>query len=154
MKIVAFLQNQWFKNPARVEEAINARPEAERAAFRQRFATRALFMGCLTGQRLLKSLGSELCNQIYWENASRVMGDEASSSPPADHEHIRAVLAEQQPDLILAFGKTAIMALMEIAQDMWPENLLVAPHPAARGPEVITKLKHLATQITERLPEP
>lgn len=153
MKIVAFLQNQWFKNPAGVESAINHRPEEQRAAFRQRFAQRALFMGCLTGKRLLACLGSPLCNQIYWENASQEMSDHASASPPADHAHIRAVLQEQRPDLILAFGNTAIVALMELVPELWPDNLLTAPHPAARGPDVIAKLKELAREIEERLAE-
>lgn len=148
-RIVAFLQNQWYKNPARVEKMLAQIEDAgEREKRRQRFATRALFAGCLTGTRLLQALGSPLCNAIYWENASTEISDFASASPPANLDHMRAVLDQQNPELVIAFGKTASNAMLQLRA---PEAFIMGPHPAARGPETMAQLKRIAEEIHQRL---
>lgn len=148
MKIVAFLQNQWFREPKRVEEMLARFTDAaEQRKRRQMFARRALFMGCLTGRRLLECLGHDLCDTIHWENASTIIGDEASSSPPADLEHIKLVLEEQRADAVVAFGKTATLALVDLVPE---EDLILAPHPAARGNEVKTRLREVRSDLESR----
>jgi hypothetical protein len=147
-KIVAFLQNQWFKEPQRVLDAIARRPEETREAFRHQFLVRALFAGCHTGKRLEAAFGPVLCDEIYWEEISREMGDYAASVFPPNIEHIKAVLKAQDPAIVIAFGKIAGEALRPLApQSHW--LFLETPHPAARFPDTLVRLKSTADRVKQ-----
>lgn len=147
-KIVAFLQNQWFKEPQRVKDAIARRPEETHEAFRHQFLVRALFAGCHTGKRLESAFGPVLCDEIYWEEISREMGDYASAVFPPNIEHIKAVLKAQDPGIVIAFGKHAEAALRPLAaQSHW--LFLTTPHPAARFPDTIVRLKATAERVKQ-----
>lgn len=124
MKILAFLQNQWFKNPERVKAIMDRNPER-----RNQLIGTYLFMGCLTGQRLTVALGESLCDEIIWEECSKEVGGKSSASFPADFAHICEAINTHNPDVILAFGKTAGDALRKVS----PNQLVIyGPHPAAR----------------------
>ena len=128
MKILAFLQNQWFKDPERIKAIYDERPH-----LRNEFIRQFLFMGCLTGRRLSKAFGDEICQQhIIWEEVSPQIGGHASSVFPADHEHIAAALEKHKPTVIVALGKVAIEAL---SPDRIPFKcqIFYGPHPAARN---------------------
>ena len=138
MTIVAFLQNQWVRDPERVRKMIERAGEK----FRRRFISYALFAGCLTGRRLKSAFG-DLTGQIVWEEVSREIGGKASDVFPADTRHIERELAELQPHLVLAFGSIAAGALGRC----WTGPLLTGPHPAAREPGVQSKLAEMAALI-------
>lgn len=123
MTILAVLQNQWFKDPERVRAYFQRRPQYRRA-----FSTRALFAGCYTGKVLVEWFKPHI-GQIVWENASLEVGGVSSSVFKADIPHLRAILAELDPGLVLAFGKVAGDALTPLVD---PQKLVKAPHPAAR----------------------
>lgn len=120
MKIVAFLQNQWFKDPEWAKQMLQRYP-------RHRFLHCTLFMGCKTGQNLRIAFG-DLCEEIYWEEVSREIGGHSSSAFPPDLEHISAVLDQQRPDVVLAFGKIATKGV----KACWQGRMIEYPHPAAR----------------------
>lgn len=146
MKIVAFLQNQWFKDPEGIKAMFAEHPER-----RERYIEAFLFMGCLTGRRLKSAFGEELCDRIVWEEISPEIGSHASSKFPPDPEHIEAVIRKHQPDVVVCFGKLASDGLRKTIVRLGPEpisgfRILYGPHPAARQ-NPIPALRDLATQL-------
>lgn len=133
MKIVAFLQNQWWRDPEGVKKTI------ARSATPEKCRLRLIQYGlsiCTTGKRLAKYLlpviGRESWGDIHWENSSREIGGKSSSSFPADLEHMKAVIDDQKPDVILCFGKIAEKGLRQL--DVAPHiGVLYSVHPASRG---------------------
>jgi hypothetical protein len=79
MKIVAFLQNMWVRNPESARRILKRAPQV-----RERLIAYSLFAGCLTGRRLKAALGEELCQSIVWEEASPVIADNAKDYHPPD----------------------------------------------------------------------
>lgn len=148
MKIVGILQNQWFKNPAKIKRLIAEKESEGFADAREFYIATFLFWGCLTGRRLRATLGEDYCNEIVWEECSREMGNSASSRFPADLKHIQQVIAKHKPDVVIAFGQLAKDALLQIYQAT-PHltqkifTLLLAPHPAARQGDVLQQLRNL-----------
>ena len=142
MKILAVLQNQWFHDPERMR-AILERGLA-RGGLRHDFTARTLFMGCRTGQILKSELGVEWCRKIVWAEASPEIGGRASSCFPADPIHLQAVLAEINPDVVLAFGRIASDALVALIP---ADKLIVGPHPTARGPDVPKRLREMRAAL-------
>ncbi|HEX3800234.1 MAG TPA: hypothetical protein VH413_16180 [Verrucomicrobiae bacterium] len=150
---VAFLQNQWFKDPERVRKMIKEDGEE----LRLRILEYALFAGCLTGRRLKAAFG-ELCDEIHWEEISREIGGHASSVFPPDMKHIGEVLATQRPQIILIFGKHAAAALEPAIQTAlsegdleWRPHLITGPHPAARQVNTIDDLNRMRDDLVRLL---
>lgn len=142
-RIVAFLQNQWFRDPARMEVIFNRHPE-----LREDLIARYLFAGCLTGKRLRAAFG-DLCDEIIWEETSRKVGGESSSVFPPDLIHMKGVLVKWEPKLIICFGRVAQVAIGDLAEDVTIRaKILFGPHPAARFPEVCATLRCIAQEIT------
>lgn len=147
MKIVAFLQNQWFKDPEGIKAMFAEHPER-----RERYIEAFLFMGCLTGRRLKSALGEELCAQIIWEEISPEIGGHAASKFPPDLAHIKAVIEKHSPDIIVAFGKIADKGVLKVMGDLCYEKdiskvrYFTAPHPAARQ-NPMPELKELALRL-------
>lgn len=145
MKIVAFLQNQWWHDPEGVKKRIADHADPE--VFRLRLISYGLSI-CTTGKRLekylLPAIEPETFKEIHWENSSREIGGRSASSFPADPKHMREVLNVQQPNVVLCFGKIARKGM---------DNLIVAPkiavlyavHPASRGS--LDTLKHMARDL-------
>lgn len=146
MKILAVLQNQWFHDPERVKRLLAQHDNDPkfRHKLRRRLITYSLFAGCKTGQILKKCLGSKLCEKITWEEASPEHGGRASSCFPADRAHLTALIQEEQPDIIIAFGKIARDGLA----DLFPsDRLLTAPHPTARHAGVLDQIRALRPRL-------
>jgi hypothetical protein len=136
--ILAVLQNQWFRDPARMRATIDRFPDS-----RRRIIHYALFAGCRTG-KILKSVFGDLCDEIVWEEASPEIGGHASSYFPADHAHLQSVLDDVKPDVVLGFGRIATDALKVLV----PQNkLITGPHPTARGDNVVWKIKDMRNRI-------
>lgn len=144
MKIVAILQNQWFKNPAKIKQIIAEKESEGFVDAREFYIKTFLFWGCLTGRRLQATLGETYCDEIVWEECSREMGSSASSKFPADMQHIRQVISKHKPNVVIAFGQLAKDALMQIYESGTQDYvLLLAPHPAARQGDVLQQLRNL-----------
>lgn len=141
MKVLAILQNQWFRDPDHVREILERTPQA-----RRRIIHYALFAGCRTGRVLKAGLGEEWCRKIVWEEASPQIGGEASSVFPADPAHIRAVIYEVKPTVILALGKVAhdgVNALMPMLDIVPAITIINSTHPTARGIDAVGTLRDI-----------
>ena len=136
MTIVAFLQNQWMNDPEKVLAMIERTPKA-----RPRLIKYALFQS-FTGSRLKQVFGED-CVHWVWDNASPQIGSMPSSCFPADPSHIKAVLEEHKPDVVLAFGRVASKALQKLCQC----KLITGPHPAARQDDVMSRLERMAAEL-------
>lgn len=149
MKILAFLQNQWFNDPEGVKAMLNRQrdcgectQEQMREKVRRRLIHYALFAGCLTGKRLKQAFGEALCAEIVWEEGSREIGGKASSFFKPDREHIQATIAREKPDVILCFGASNKPIVDSLCP--WPQSdvhVIFMPHPAARHVTVMTELR-------------
>jgi hypothetical protein len=124
--VLAVLQNQWFNDPDRVREIVSDMTRRER----RRWDSAMLFMGCLSGRRLKRAFGEDAVYEWETTNASAEIGGQSAARFPADLDHLRAEIEDVQPDLILAFGKIAAVALPRV----WNGPLIIGPHPAARPP--------------------
>lgn len=133
MKIVAFLQNQWWKNPKRIKEELERAPDPEK--YRRRLLTWGLSQ-CKTGKVLEKLLvpviGAEAFENIYWENSSREFGGRSTCKFPPDPKHMQEVINTQDPAVILCFGGIAKKGLDQctVLEDT---DVLYAVHPASRS---------------------
>lgn len=125
MRIMAFLQNQWFKDPEGVKAMFAEHPER-----RERYIAAFLFMGCLTGRRLQSVFGEDLCDGIIWEEASAEVGGHSRSLFAADRQHMMSVIKKHNPTIILSFGKIASEGLRSLPIDI---PVIYGPHPAARN---------------------
>ena len=144
MKIVAFLQNQWFKDPVRAAKLRSLCVNPERWDYYM------LFAGCVSGRRLRAAFG-HLCNEIVWANASPLICGQADACPPADPVHMASVMNQHHPDVVLLFGN--------IAQDGFTASrayrdeikcVITGPHPACRGRRVL-ELTRMADQLRDRM---
>lgn len=112
MKIIIFLQNAW--------SPYYAGHEWPRASWLRALAKSP------TGRKLrLLELG-ELYHNCY--NITPLVGMEPSSVLTPDDLHVRQILKEQKPDVVLACGKHAEQFLAP----RWAGPLLAVPHPAYR----------------------
>lgn len=67
MIVLAFLQNQWFHRPERMEELLQGRHyKGDRELFIRTF----LFFRCTTGKRLQRAFGEDWCGKIVWDEVS------------------------------------------------------------------------------------
>lgn len=140
MNVVAFMQNMWVKDPVRVKALIAKYGDN----YRLRLIHFALFAGCVSGRRLKAAFGDELCSRITWEESSRVITGRANEAPPADPEHITAVLAHFNPAVVICFGKIAGDAVPRLFRG----TTILAPHPAARQPDTVAKLEESARWLS------
>ncbi len=148
-RVLAFLQNQWFQDPPYIRRVMASSSDPER--YRRRLASYALFAGCKSGRVLRYHLGDHWCDRITWENASKEIGDVASSVFPADLHHISLRIEEEKPDIVIGFGKVACDALDTIRIRMFKHlpfiEYMVAPHPTARFIDVGASLRSIRTQL-------
>lgn len=141
--IVCFLQNQWFKDPVRMEAMLRTTFKGNR----EKFIRTWLFYSCMTGQRLRKVFGEEFCDSesTIWEEASDKMGGYAASAYPADQLHIARVIEKHRPRVVLAFGKIASVALEAMPDKSF--KLFVGPHPVARGVDTMLRLYQMKDKL-------
>mgnify|MGYP002132257287 CR=1 FL=1 len=156
MTVLAIMQNQWFKDPARVAAIFSRHPSA---SFRRRFIKHSLFQGCKSGNVLMSVFGDMLDDWIF-EEASPQVGGHSASSFPADLDHITTVIGDVKPDIIVTFGKTAreaielirvsvavlgVTAMVPIPLVNWCH--IAAPHPAARSADALQRLREAKREI-------
>jgi hypothetical protein len=135
MKVLAFLQNAWYRNPDKIAALFARRPER-----RNDLVARFLFAGCLTGRRLRQALGNDWCNRIIWEETSPRLGDHSSAKFKADQVHMLDAIDKHEPDVIVCFGSVARDALARLIEQSVmlgckgriAAAIVTAPHPAAR----------------------
>jgi hypothetical protein len=138
MKVVAILQNQWFKQPERVKEFLSRMPQC-----RESYLAKTLFMGCKTGRVLMDVFDEDWVNSIVWEEASPEIGNHSSSVFPADIAHVKGVMDKHQPQVVLAFGKVA----QEAVAGAWSGKVIKAPHPCARGSDTLAQIQRARTEL-------
>ena len=138
MITVAFLQNQWFKDPASVRQVFDRHPDK-----RQELIARFLFGSrCLTGRRLKAAFGGAT-DSIIWEQSSPEIGWHSGSTFKADQQHIVSVIEQFRPDIVLTFGTIAKKAVFECCSPL-DFRWWAGPHPAARQRDVMYELKRMA----------
>lgn len=150
MKVLAILQNQWFKDPERMKLMLANTFKGDRPRFIRTF----LFWSCLTGKRLTSAFGEDTCDRIVWENASPEIGGEASSKFDADPAHVASVIDRERPDVVMGFGKIAAQAINgsvgRLSGDVWERiTFIELPHPAARHATVMAELRAGAARLAE-----
>lgn len=147
MTVLAFLQNQWFKDPERVKRIYAQHPQMRNDLIR-----RYLFMGCLTGKRLEAAFGEDACQNIIWEESSPEVGGHAASKFPANPKHIADAIINYRPEIVFAFGKIAVdgvlSAMPVIASHPMPVRFefITGPHPAART-DPMPRLREMAQTL-------
>lgn len=151
MKILAFLQNQWFKNPDKVRAIYARNPELRNDLIR-----RFLFMGCASGRNLESAFGEALCREIIWEESSPQVGGFSGSNFGGDADHVRAAIEKHAPDVVLCFGKVASEVVRSVCCEVRVPHpaVMYAPHPASRQnpmPELRAIANTLKTQATASL---
>lgn len=143
MKTLAFLQNQWVRNPKRVQQLIEEQGED----YRRMFVSYALFAGCLTGRRIRAAFGT-LVDDIAWDNVSPRIGGKSTDCFAPDTEHMWRQFKYHKPSIILAFGTQA----RDACRIFRPAVLVVeGPHPAARQEGVRDQLRRMALEYQECL---
>ncbi len=124
VKIVAFLQNPWFKPGTDERHIIAYRDD-------QDFHRRVLSM-CMTGQRLVAAFG-DLYDQIHWDNTNWRPAFMASGREDPDYQHMLGVMKRISPDLVLCFGNQARDAMRVVTRlSNWGKEFLQCHHPNAR----------------------
>jgi hypothetical protein len=150
--VLAVMQNQWFRNPDKVRSMMAKITEVDGAAaaeeYRRRVVHYALFAGCLSGRVLEKVFGKELCAHIRWDEASREIGAHASDKFPPDIPHLRALVAEVNPAVIICFGQVAKEGISEVSTTC---PVIFAPHPAARHASARQELEAAAVLLRRSL---
>lgn len=144
MTILGLLQNMWVRDPERCRAMI----AAQGARLRRRMI--ATWMPATPSGRALHSAFGDLFELITWENATPVVAGRSDAAPPADHWHIRALLLEFEPDVVLAFGRPSIAACR---QHPSIPILIEARHPSPRaaGCTTLPTLEEAAAQLRARL---
>jgi hypothetical protein len=137
-RILAVMQNMWVREPLRVA-AMLARQETDhqREKLRRLLIERALFAGCKTG-RILRQVFGDLCEEMVWEESTREIASNPRDTFPPDDRHIRAIINEVAPSLIVTFGKIAGDAVAAIGP---AQRVIPLPHPCARQPDTLAKLE-------------
>lgn len=151
MRVLAILQNQWFNDPDGVRKMLARHNDdpVMKEKVRRRLITYALFAGCRTG-RILKKVFGKWTDEIIWEESSREIGSKASSCFPPDREHLAAVIAKEKPNVVIAFGKNALTGI----ENLFPaERLLIAPHPTARGADILPRLRAARMELDAKRAE-
>lgn len=115
VNLVAFLQNAW--SPAYAGRKW-PRESWLKALHRSR-----------SGQRIRVMTAECPDAEIWWDNTTPICGDHPDSVIPPDLGHMRKVIRERRPTIILAMGGQAATALRKLQPDC---SVLMLPHPAYR----------------------
>lgn len=150
--ILAFLQNAYTSDEAQARRNEDARRD-ERMVSRFQHLLREAIAGDHpnhTYRRLRNALHPDICRLIWWENASPRWGWYSGQKFPADYAHIRGLLKSHSPEVVLAFGRVASDALKQIRiADAGSWQLIVGPHPAARGSDVPHRLVEMRVRLNQ-----
>lgn len=128
MKVVAFLQNCWFKEgtPSYITNKY-----LEDSDYRRRILALST-----TGRRLSQAFGQHF-RDIHWDNASDKVGNYSAAKFAADPVHMQRVIDSVHPEAIVTFGAIAKegidVVVSQWCQCPWPVQFYAAPHPVAFG---------------------
>lgn len=129
MKIIAFLQNPWFK-PGVNQRVIDRYNNDKRYR-------RIILSGSVTGIRLEKAFGRDLFDLISWYNSSLQTGTTSNFRGKPDPVYMHKVILEENPDMILIFGKIAEQGIERISELLHDKKLMRkvfrTQHPTARN---------------------
>lgn len=150
MKIVAFLQNQWARDPVAMKRIYDryATDLNKRADLNARF----LFYQSLTGRRLKMAFG-EKCDEIIWEEATTEITAVSSAAPRPNPAHIKRVLEYHSPHAVMIFGaghRQAVLKAIEESERVI--DVMIFAHPAARtitSEDLIEWKKLLTTYLAQ-----
>lgn len=154
MNILAILQNQWFHDPVRAAQIYDRHgKDYDRIA---ELNGAYLFMGSKTGKRLESAFGDEWCDKIIWWESSPEKAGKSSGVFPPNPDWIAAAVRHFQPEVVIAFGAVAklgidIVSRMTLTEEEDSFDVLCAPHPAARHPQVEWELANAKTRLMKRL---
>ena len=126
MKIVAFLQNPWFREGTPDNVIQRYRDD-------QRFHRKILLLS-MSGKRLHKAFG-DLYNEIHWDNTNWRAVHHAAGKLYPDFKHMANVVSNQEPDMIIAVGNQAwdsCIALLKTGVFRKPCVIVRCHHPNAR----------------------
>jgi len=98
-----------------------------------------------TGRRLRSAFGEELLQTVHFEEASREIAGDSKTICPPDSEHISKSLQQYQPKIVLTFGKIA----SEAVAPHFNGRIIQVPHPAARQPGTVDKLRAAASEYAD-----
>lgn len=115
IKVVGFLQNPWSPYYA---GGTWPRQSWLAALWRSR-----------SGQRLKLMLCDEI--DFHFDNATPIVCENPKDVIPPDIEHIRTVLKEQKPDVIITFGVHAAEGVKAVRNE-FSIPILFLPHPTYR----------------------
>lgn len=139
--IMGFLQNMWVKDPAKVQAALNRSDDPNVWEF---WVKALLFSGCLTGKRIKSAFGS-LADNIIYDECSKEIADNPKTICKPNPDHIKRSLIKHEPNIVIAFGNHAYKALLPFS--MYYDMIIKSPHPAARQPDTIQKLRAIPELI-------
>ena len=121
-KILAFLQNPGFPE--------GTCPETIRQYNLDDDYRRKILSQYMTGQRLLKAFGEVAFNHIILDNVLLESGTIKKKVLP-DMHHVRAIIEEVKPLIIVTFGAMAYRAIKDMEE--WTGPHFSYSHPNARG---------------------
>lgn len=165
--VLLFLQNQWYSEPEKVREIYDRHDEA----FRRAFIKRSLFMGCRTG-KVIDDIFGDVLDQFTFEETSRYIGSESSSSFPADLEHMAVAIKDVEPRVIIAMGNIARAAVKSLLSggamaEPLPDcgeagelsegaplcaHVIFAPHPTARHSYALPAIRAARKALDKLMP--
>lgn len=121
MTILAFLQNAWFR-PGGKNERLILRAIADQAL------SERLIEKSPAGKRLKRILGLETFDRIRWAYASLQVGTCPGFQPKMSLEHMRGMITEVNPHLVLVFGED----VKGVAPTVWSGPMLYCKDPNGR----------------------
>lgn len=148
MIIVAFLQNMWVKNPDNVKRMLDRWKDDP--DFWNKTCRNLLFMGCKTGRVIKQVFGEDLAYSIIYDECTKEIAGDAKRVCKPDPCHIEATLNRLKPDVVITFGKIAYSAVFDViygSKGKFKPFLLPSPHPAARQPDTISKLRNVSKHL-------
>ena len=132
MSVVALLQNPWFKPDTAQYVIDNYRTN-------QGYRRRVLQLS-KTGKMLSQAFDKKF-SEIYWDNANPNHATHSAGALPPDMDHIKNILIEQKPRIVLCFAATARGAMSYLKEhqaslpglfSLAPIEYEYCPHPASR----------------------
>jgi hypothetical protein len=121
------LQNAWLK-PSSL--AYCRRMEPTKPGYTRQLWEYALWQS-RTGKRLEVMLDRDDSwaePYYYIDESTPVIATDPKTRPPADPSHVRRLLDEQRPQVVVACGVQAL----DVTRPLWAGHLIATPHPTYR----------------------
>ncbi len=123
-RVIGFLQNCWFlpDTPTYIIDMYLTNHE-----YRRKVLARSR-----TGRSLQRAFGSYF-NEIWWDNASLLVGDHPSTKFDHDLQHMQKTIDAVDPLAVVAFGRVACHGMQELYRGKDSKPWHAFPHPMAYG---------------------